>query len=221
MRWLAFWSLAFRSLAVSALLLAGPALAQPRSLPLMSDSTQSGATTDRCAPALTGRGPPPVWVVANDASASDGRVLTEMTRDRSEDRFALCVAPTAARDLDVSVRFHTVGGRVERVAGIAIRVVDAGTYYVVRADARQNNVRLYRVASGVATPIGNRDITVTEDDWHSLRLRAFGDIFQVSLDGARLFEASDRAIRQPGRIGLWTKSDAATHFERLMVTVLD
>jgi hypothetical protein len=216
MRRLAVWSLA-----AWALLLAAPALAQTRSLPLMSDSTQSGATTDRCTPALAGRGPPPVWVVTNDSSASDGRVLSEMTRDRNEDRFALCVAPTAARDLDVSVRFHTVGGRVERVAGIAVRVVDAGTYYVVRADARLNNVRLFRVAGGVATQIAGRDITVTEDDWHSLRLRAVGDLFQVSLDGARLFEANDRTIRQPGRIALWTKSDAATHFERLMVTLLD
>src|SRR5262249_12381257 len=162
------------------------------------------------------------WVVANDPGASDGRALTELTRDRNEERFALCVAPAtlAARDLDISVRFRAVGGRVDQAAGVAVRVLAAYTYYVVRADARNNNVRLYRVANGVAQSIGGRDITVTPDDWHSLRLRAFSDVFQVSFDGARLFEASDRTIRQPGRIALWTKSDSAAHFERLMVTVL-
>jgi hypothetical protein len=131
------------------------------------------------------------------------------------------VAPNAARNLDVSVRFRVVGGAVEQVAGVAVRVVDAGTYYVVRADVRANNVRLYRVAGGVATQIGGRDITVIADDWHNLRLRAVGDFFQIGLDGARLFEVSDGALRQPGRIGVWLKSDSATHFERMMVTVLD
>jgi hypothetical protein len=114
-----------------------------------------------------------------------------------------------------------VGGEVEQMAGLAVRVIDAGTYYVVRADARANNVRLYRVAAGVATQIGGRDVSVTPDDWHSLRLRAVGDAFQVGLDGARLFEVNDGAIRQPGRIGVWIKSDSRILFERMIVTALD
>jgi hypothetical protein len=209
------------ALALAMLLAAAPTLAQPRSVPLASDATPTGTTTDRCATALTGRGPPPAWVVINDASASDGRALTEMTRDRSEDRLALCVAPLQARNLELIVRFRIVGGQVEQTAGIALRVLDAGTYYLVSADARANAVRLYRVVGGARTQIAGRDITVTPDDWHSLRLRASGDSFQVGLDGARLFEASDRAIGQAGRIALWIKSDSATRFERLTVTVLD
>jgi hypothetical protein len=211
-----------RGLFVLAVLLAGvPAGAQPRSVPLVSDSAASGAPSDRCAPAQTGRGPVPVWMAINDETAGDGRALTEVTHDRSEDRFVLCVAANAARNLEVSVRFRSIGGQVEQVAGVAVRVVDAGTYYVVRADVRAGNVRLYRVAGGAATQIGGRDISVTPDDWHNLRLRAVGDLFQVGLDGARLFEAHDGAIREAGRIGVWIKSDSATHFERLMVSVLD
>ena len=211
-----------RALAIALLLAASPALAQqPRSVPLASDAIETGSPTDRCAAAQTGRGPPPAWAMINDASASDGRALTEMTRDRSDDRFALCIAPLQARNLELNVRFRIVGGQVEQAAGLALRVLDAGTYYVVSADARANAVRLYRVVGGARTQIAGRDISVTADDWHSLRLRASGDMFQVSLDGARLFEASDRTIGQAGRIALWIKSDSATRFERLMATVLD
>jgi hypothetical protein len=210
-----------RLFALAVLLAAAPAGAQTHSVPLVSDSAASGAVSDRCAPAQTGRGPAAVWVGINDSTAGEGRALTEMTRDRSPDRFALCVAANAARNVEASVRFRAVGGQVEQVAGLAVRVIDAGTYYVVRADARAGNVRLYRVAGGAATQIGGRDVSVTPDDWHNLRLRAVGDAFQVGLDGAQLFEARDGAIREAGRIGVWIKSDSATHFERLMVSVLD
>ncbi len=206
-------------------LVAAPVAAQRalvRGVPLAADSTPSGAPADFCQPLLTGRGPPPAWTIVNDSSATQGRAVTEATRDRNDSRIALCLtnAP-AARNVDVTVRFRPVGGRIDQSGGIAVRVIDENHYYLLRASALDNSVRLLRVVGGVAAQIGARDVSVTVGDWHSLRLRATSERFEVFLDSARLFEALDGTIDLPGRIALATRSDGATHFETLAVTPLD
>lgn len=206
-------------------LLAVPAAAQPslvRGVPLAADSTPSGAPADFCRPLLTGRGPPPVWTIVNDASAMQGRAVTEATRDRNDNRIALCLTNAPAlRNVDVTVRFRPIGGRIDQSGGIAVRVIDENHYYLVRASPLDNTVRLLRVVGGVAAQIGAREVSVTQGDWHSLRLRATSERFEVFLDSARLFEALDGTINLPGRIALATRSDGATHFETLAVIALD
>jgi hypothetical protein len=44
-----------------------------------------------------------------------------------------------------------------------------------------------------------------------------GDVFRVSLDGVHLFEVRDTTFAEPGRIGLWTKADSVTAFDRLEI----
>lgn len=206
-------------------MLAAPAAAQPslvRGVPLASESTPSGAQADFCRPLLTGRGPPPVWTVINDASAVQGRAVTEATRDRNEARTSLCLtnAPTT-RNVDVTVRFRPVGGRIDQAGGIAVRVVDDNHYYLLQASAAENMVRLYRVIGGSAGELAGRAVSVTGGDWHSLRLRATAQRFEAYLDGARLFEVNDETINLPGRVALATRADGAIYFESLAVTPLD
>ena len=50
--------------------------------------------------------------------------------------------------------------------------------------------------------------------WHTLTLLATGPRFICDFDGTQ-FEAGDTTFAGPGRIGLWTKADAVTHFDRL------
>jgi hypothetical protein len=38
------------------------------------------------------------------------------------------------------------------------------------------------------------------------------------LDGKPYLQATDSTFAQPGKIGLWTKADAVTHFDELTVT---
>ena len=49
---------------------------------------------------------------------------------------------------EASVRFKAVSGRGDRAGGLAVRLTDADNYYVVRANALEDNVRLYRVVKG-------------------------------------------------------------------------
>jgi uncharacterized protein YneR len=171
--------------------------------------------------ALTGGGPPPVWSVIADASAPTGHVLAQTSTDRTDLRFPLLIHDgLSAADLEVSVRFKAIAGRVDRAAGIALRLADPGNYYVVRANALEDNVNLYRVVGGSRRQIAGASVKVTSDTWHSLALKAEGDTFSVSFNGKQLFVAKDTTFPNAGKVALWTKADSVTHFDQLMIRTL-
>jgi hypothetical protein len=55
------------------------------------------------------------------------------------------------------------------------------------------------------------------DKWHSLRVIASNDRFEVSLDGKTLFNVTDRTLPQPGAMGVWSHADSITHYGSLLV----
>jgi len=83
--------------------------------------------------------------------------------------------PISAKDVDVTVRFKPVGGTVDQAGGIAIRLTTPGDYYVVRANALEDNVNFYRVAKGRRSQIKGVDAKVATGQWHTLGLHAEGD----------------------------------------------
>src|SRR4051794_6886282 len=171
--------------------------------------------------ALTGDGLIGFWAVVQDDTAQGGRALEQRTPDSTDYRFPLAVyRPVVTRDLEVSTRFKPVAGRVDQAGGVAIRVLDADNYYVVRANALENNVRFYRVVSGKRQQIAGSDTPVTSGEWHTLTLRAEEDRFTVSFDGRELFRTTDRAFGGEGRIALWTKADSIPRFDRLEIKPL-
>jgi hypothetical protein len=117
----------------------------------------------------------------------------------------------------VTVRFKPVSGRVDQAAGVVIRASDDDNYYVARANALENNVRLYRVVRGNRQQFAGVDVAVVGGRWQQLGLRAQGDRFTVSLDGKALFEATDRTFSEAGHVGLWTKADSVTYFDELTI----
>ena len=122
----------------------------------------AGAAPPGFTAALTGGGPPPRWVVLEDPSSPAGsKVLAETSRDRTNDRFPLAVLDgVTARDAVLSVRFSPVDGRVDQAAGLVLRYRDARNYYIARANALEDNVRLYRVVDGRRIQFAGVDVRV-------------------------------------------------------------
>ena len=58
-----------------------------------------------------------------------------------------------ARDVDVSVQFKPISGSVDQSGGIVWRYQDRNNYYVVRANALEDNVVLYKVEEGKRTDL--------------------------------------------------------------------
>lgn len=178
----------------------------------------SGFRADR-----TGPGPPGTWVVVAGEDRPGGQVVAQTSTDATPGRFPVLVlegmgvglgAPRApSRDAFVAARFRAEAGAVDQAAGLVVRYQDPDNYYVVRANALEDNVRLYRVMGGVRELFAGVDVPVTSDAWHELALEVRGTHFRVMYEGRRLFEADDDALTRPGRAGLWTKADSVTWFD--------
>jgi hypothetical protein len=168
---------------------------------------------------LTGKGKPVRWVVLEDPSAPAGpKVLAETSGDSTSDRFPLAILDGfEAKDIEVSVQFKPVAGNVDQAAGLMVRLQDSNNYYIARANALENNVRLYRVVDGHRQQFAGVDVPVPNGRWQTLALRVEADQFAVVLDGRELFQATDRTFSEAGRVGLWTKADSLTHFDDFVV----
>lgn len=173
-------------------------------------------------PTLTGKGGPVAWSVIDDPSAPAGpKVLAQTSTDKTDYRFPLAVfdQPTLA-DLDVAVHFKPVAGEVDRAAGIAVRLSDRDNYYVVRANAAEDNVRLYKVVKGDRRQFAGANIKVPTGVWQELRLVVRGSRFEVLYDGKSLYSATDTTFAAAGRVALWTKADSVTYFDDLRIASL-
>jgi hypothetical protein len=169
----------------------------------------------------TGQGGPGKWIVIDDETSFAGRVIEQSSADRTDYRFPLAIFdPIVAKNVDVSLKFKPVAGRVDQAGGIAVRVADADNYYVVRANALEDNVRFYRVVKGRRVQIDGVNTKVTSSEWHSLGLKAQGERFTVEFDGKTLFTTSDRTFAGAGKVALWTKSDSVTRFDQIAIDVL-
>jgi len=170
----------------------------------------------------TGQGAPAEWTIVADPTADGGKAIAQLSKDRTDYRFPLAVyKPYSGKNLDVTVRFKPVDGSIDRAGGLAVRLLTPDDYYVVRANALEDNVRFYRVVKGRREQIKGVDTKVAAGQWHTLGLRAEGDRFVISFDGQPLFTAEDKTFADAGKVALWTKADSVTHFDRLSITSLE
>jgi hypothetical protein len=200
----------------------GPAWGQGAAAKLDFEGTQVGSVPAGFSPGLTGKGVRPVWKVVDDPTAPAGsRVVAETSGDRTDYHFPLLVLDGfEARDVQVTVAFKPVSGHVDQAAGIVARLKDANNYYVVRANALEGNVRLYKMVGGKRSQFAGKDVDVPSGKWQTLGLSVQGDRLEVRLDGKVLFEARDQTFKDAGKIGLWTKADSVTYFDDLRAEAL-
>jgi hypothetical protein len=98
-----------------------------------------------------------------------------------------------------------------------VRLQDPENYYIARANALEDNVRLYKVVDGKRRQLAGVAVEVQRSEWQELGLKVEGNQFVISLDGDELFMANDEIFSEEGRVGLWTKADSLTHFDDLIV----
>jgi hypothetical protein len=198
-----------------------PVLAQAAPMNVPLTTTAKAGLPEGFSAARTGKGAAAEWKVVDDNTASGGRALAQTSTDRTSYRFPLAIYQSvSAVNVAVTVRFKAVAGEIDRAAGIAVRLADADNYYVVRANALENNVNFYRVVQGSRREIKGAAVKVTPGEWHTFGLRAAGDHFTISFDGKDLFTASDETFKGGGKVALWTKADSVTHFDALTIEKL-
>jgi len=121
-------------------------------------------------------------------------------------------------DADISVRFRPVSGREDASGGIIFRAKDGQNYLLVRANALENNFRLYTIVNGKRSTVASARVTEPKlGVWHTIRVVAAGPKIQAYLNGAMLLEHQDKTFAD-GWVGLWTKADSVTEFADLEIT---
>ena len=150
------------------------------------------------------------WAVEGMEGAPSGRNVLMQRATKNE--FNVIVAPGGPySDVDVSMKFKPVAGREDASGGIVFRFTD-GKYYVVRANALEDNFRLYSYDRGRRQLATAAVKAPALGQWHTVLLVAVGDHMQACLDGKLYLDHRDARFKS-GRVGLWTKADSVTAFD--------
>lgn len=227
-RGVAAWLMALTALHVISLVVAAqePATGKTYSF----DGDAAGKPPGGFVEALTAGGGPVKWQVVEASDAPSGKqVVAQLSDDATRTRYPLLVLENvSAKDVEVSVKFKPISGKVDQAAGIAWRLQDRDNYLVVRANALENNVVAYKTVAGVRSSIGIKGdeksygvkAEVPSNKWSTLRVRMVGNVGEVFLNDQKVFELETDAITSAGKVGLWTKADSVIQFDDLKVTPL-
>jgi len=164
----------------------------------------------------TGGGREGRWVVrAEKGAPSAPNVLAQVDTDATDYRFPVAFTGPEMNDLRLSVRCKPVAGKVDQGCGLVFRLKDADNYYLTRANALEDNVRLYHVVKGRRQQFAGWNGKVASGVWHELAVEAQGDHFQVFFNGKKVIDAHDKTFTEAGKIGVWTKADSIIYFDDL------
>jgi hypothetical protein len=189
---------------------------------LLSFETDTiGAVPEGWISTSTGNGAPK-WTIEQDKTApSKSKVVKQSGRAPYP---LLLKEDTNLRDGFVEMKFKAISGSEDRAAGLVWRAKDANNYYIVRANALEDNVVLYKTVNGVRSSldiVGRKggygvNISVPANQWLSLRVDFSGSRFKAIYNGKQLFEVEDSTFRDAGMVGLWTKADSVTLFDEII-----
>jgi hypothetical protein len=208
------------------LLLATASIGRAQSIDF--DNATVGAVPAGWMIAMTHTGGAPRWEVLKDDSApSKPNVLAQVSTDRTAGRFPLAIWDRASlKDGTLTVKFKAVSGTVDQGAGLVWRYRDPNNYYIVRANALEDNVVLYKVQNGQRVSLAPKGAVsnsygvkhrVPKQTWCTLSVGFHGNLFTVSLDNQKLFDVEDSTFAGTGKTGLWTKSDSVIYFDDFQV----
>jgi hypothetical protein len=169
---------------------------------------------------VTGQGAAKWEVVADGAAASSPNVL----RQTGEATFCWAVdSKQKIQDGFVETQIKPISGKEDQAGGLVWRFKDANNYYVVRANALEGNVVLYKTVNGKRSSLQIKgrmfgygvDTPVPRGKWSTLRVDFKGSMFSVTFNGKKLFDVEDDSITGAGAVGLWTKADSVTLFDNI------
>jgi Domain of Unknown Function (DUF1080) len=151
-------------------------------------------------------------VVEGQWSMQEGVLLQQATRNT----FNVIVSPLGPySDVDVTMRFKPISGREDASGGIVFRFAE-GRYYLIRANALEDNFRFYYYDRSRSMLSSARVRAPALGEWHTVRAVAVGDRVQGWLDGTLLLNYRDQRFKA-GRVGLWTKADSITAFDQFSI----
>jgi hypothetical protein len=129
---------------------------------------------------------------------------------------ALSLGNALYSDVVLSARVKPISGRTDQAAGLIFRIQDKNNYYILRANALEGNLNLYKYVNGRRSDIKDGSAKVSSGTWQTLRIEAVGNRLRGLFNGDVVVEATDDTFGS-GSVGLWTKADSVTCFDDIEV----
>lgn len=145
------------------------------------------------------------------------KVLAQTARNDDETFNVVLVDGSDFKDVDLSVRLRAVAGELDQGGGVVWRAKDKNNYYIARYNPLEDNFRVYKVEAGKRTQFASAKIA-GDKKWHTLRVTMVGARIDCYFDGTKYLEVEDSTFPAAGKIGVWSKADARSHFDDLMVS---
>lgn len=119
----------------------------------------------------------------------------------------------------IETSFKAISGNEDQAAGIAFNVKSPHDYLVVRANALENNLILFKVEKGKRSSLhGVKDVPTATGQWHTLKVTVNGSKIEGYLDGKKYLDYEYKGNIDE-KIGLWSKADSYVFFDKFAVTV--
>jgi hypothetical protein len=156
------------------------------------------------------------WAVRAEADAPSA--LNALCQTGNAEWPVLLLNSDIYTDFDLSTRFKPISGRTDQAGGLVFRTQDDANYLITRANALENNVRLYTMINNTRTEIASADRPVASGVWHELAVEVRADHIRVRLDGDWVIDQRS-SVFEAGPVGLWTKADSQTCFDDVRASV--
>jgi hypothetical protein len=153
-------------------------------------------------------------VVADDSAPSKPNVLAQTAKNSGSTFNLILVADPKYKDVEVSVKMKAIAGDEDRGGGLVWRAKDAKNYYIARFNPLEDNYRVYKVVDKKRIQLASADIKATPG-WHTLKVEMVGNHIEGYFDGKKHLDVKDDTFKEAGRLGLWSKADAQSHFDDL------
>lgn len=154
------------------------------------------------------------WAVSAEADAPTSP--NTLCQKGTAEYPALLLSDKVFTDVTVSTNFKPISGKSDQAAGIIFRIQDKGNYYILRANALEDNVNIYKYAGGKRSVIKEGSAKVPSAKWQELRVEVKGNSIRGFLNGKMVVEAHDDTFKA-GKVGLWTKADSLVCFDNVKV----
>ncbi len=155
------------------------------------------------------------WVVHAEPDAPTPP--NAMCQTGNADFPALLLGNAIYTDLVLSAQIKPISGQEDQAAGLIFRVQDKDNYYILRANALEDNVNIYKYVGGQRSLIQEAKTEAAQGRWQELHVQVSGNHISGLLDSQPVVEATDNTFTA-GKIGLWTKSDSVTCFDDVRAT---
>jgi pyruvate,water dikinase len=131
--------------------------------------------------------------------------------------FPLAIAKDSeVGDVILQVRVKPVAGSVDQAGGLAFGIRNINNYFVLRVNALEDNIMLFEYVNNKRLTRATVQHEIRKDQWYLIAVEAKGNTLKGYLDDQLLLEyTAERPLT--GYVGLWTKADSVTYFDKLII----